>query len=114
MVLEPKQDFFFENMSTNLQAHGVAWDMIVTVANPDDEIDNANIPWSGEHTSFKAATLTVKNISTEQHGKCDAINYDPLVLSEGFEPSDDPLLEARSISYAIGVSKRVDEKAKIN
>lgn len=114
VVLKPEQDFFFENMKANLAAGDIVWDMVVTLANPGDKVDNANIPWTGEHKTITAAKLKVKAVSTERDGRCDTINYDPLVLSDGFEPSGDPLLAARSISYAISADKRLREKARMN
>ncbi|KAB7615552.1 catalase [Amylibacter sp. SFDW26] len=110
VVLDPSENFFFENMQANLDAGEVAWDMIITIANPDDEILNPAILWTGEHTQIKAAKLIVNSISTEAEGECDPLNYDPLILTDGFEPSEDPMLEARSAIYAIGVSKRLGEK----
>ncbi|NRD75025.1 catalase [Shewanella sp. VB17] len=110
VVLEPKADFFYENMQNNVNTHGVSWDMVITVANPDDEVDNAAIEWVGEHTKITAATLKVISLSSEKNGQCDTINYDPMVLSQGLIPSQDPLLQARRNSYAISFGKRILEK----
>lgn len=110
IVLPPKQDFFYDNMQHNLRAHGIAWDMVVTLANADDKVDNAALPWSGKHRQIVAAKLKVHSISTEKDGQCDTINFDPLVLSPGFRPSADPLLQARRSSYAISFGKRMSEK----
>lgn len=110
LVVEPSEDFFFENLQQNLTEQEVAWNMVITVANPDDVVDNAALVWSGEHTTYIAAKLIVKSIATEQDGKCDLINFDPLVLAPGFEPSADPLLQARRNIYAIGFGKRFSEK----
>lgn len=110
IVVEPKQDFFFENMQSNLNAHEITWNMVVTIANTDDVVDNAALPWVGEHKKINAAKLTVSSVQTEENGKCDNINYDPMVLTEGFEPSADPLLQARRNSYAISSGKRAGEK----
>lgn len=110
IVLEPAQDFFLENMQSNLQENEIAWNMVITLANPDDAVDNAAIAWTGEHKQITAATLTVKSVSTEQDGRCDAINFDPLVLAQGFAPSADPLLAARRSIYAVSFGKRLSEK----
>lgn len=112
IVLAPKQDFFFANMQQNLKNHGITWDMVVTIANPNDAINNAALPWSGKHTKVIAAKLKVSSISTEKEGQCDNINFDPLVLSSGFTPSEDPLLQARRTAYAISFGKRLSEKNK--
>ena len=110
IALAPQQDFFFENMQRNLKRHGVAWDMVVTLANPDDAIDNAAIPWRGEHRRIVAASLEVEAISRDEDGPCEAINFDPLVLSTGFAPSGDPLLPARRKAYAVSFGRRLSEQ----
>lgn len=110
VVMEPKQDFFFENMQKNLSKGGVSWNMIITIANENDAVDNAAIPWGGDHLQINAATLKVRAISSEKEGNCDRINFDPLVLSSGFEPSADPLLAARRSSYATSFGRRLSEQ----
>ncbi|MEP3279407.1 MAG: catalase [Stappiaceae bacterium] len=110
VVLDPKQDFFFENMQANLKAGEVAWNMEIIIANPDDAVTNPAILWTGDHTRIIGGKLVVKAAMLEKDGECDEINYDPTILSDGFEPSDDPMLEVRSLIYAIGVSKRLAEK----
>lgn len=109
IVLNPAQDFFFENMTKNLETGEIAWDMVVTIANDGDAIDNAAMPWQGDHQELIAAKLVVDAISSESDGKCDAINFDPLVLSSGFEPSADPLLQARRAAYAVSFGRRMSE-----
>ncbi|TQV87021.1 catalase [Aliikangiella coralliicola] len=111
-VVDKKPDFFFDNMQQNLKNHSISWNMIVTIANENDVINNAAIQWSGDHKQILAAKLKVLSISSEREGKCDAINYDPLVLSKGFEASADPLLQARRNAYAISFGRRSAEKSK--
>jgi hypothetical protein len=42
-------------------------------------------------------------------GNCRDINFDPLVLPSGTEPSDDPLLTARSAAYSESFTRREGE-----
>lgn len=110
LELEPQQDFFLENIQKNLLKGEVAWDMVITLANPEDPVNNPAVLWQGEHTQITAAKFVVTSAMAETDGRCDEINYDPTILSEGFEPSEDRMLEARSLIYAIGASKRLSEK----
>lgn len=110
VVLEPKHNFFLNNMQHNLNSHAISWDMVITIANPDDVIDNPAIQWTGAHKKIIAAKLNVLSINTEKDGRCDVINYDPLVLSQGFKPSADRLLQARRNAYAIALGRRLSEK----
>lgn len=113
IVLAPSADFFFDNMQKNLNDHALSWNMEVTIANENDAVNNASIPWQGKHEKIMAAKLNVLSISSEQSGQCADVNFDPLVLAAGFEPSQDPLLQARRNAYAISFGKRLSEKQAI-
>ena len=108
--VEPAEDFFYANMSEHLKHGALVWDMNITFANDKDDVDNAAIAWSGERTTILAGSLTIKSVSLDEGGECNNINYDPLVLSKGFEASSDPLLQARRSTYAISNSKRLQEQ----
>ncbi|MBS0554534.1 MAG: catalase, partial [Proteobacteria bacterium] len=38
---------------------------------------------------------------------CEPINFDPMVMAEGIEASDDPVLRFRSPAYAVSFGKRL-------
>ena len=48
-------------------------------------------------------------METEAPGNCRDINFDPLVLPAGIEPSDDPILSARSATYSQSFTRREGE-----
>jgi len=110
--VEKTDNFFYANIQKNIELSEVAWDMVITLANPDDNINNAAIPWEGAHKTITAAKLKLISVTNEESGSCEAINYDPLVLSSGFAASDDPLLQARRNAYAISFARRLAEKNK--
>lgn len=110
VVLEPTHNFFYQNMQKNLAAGEISWDMVITLANKEDAIDNAAIPWKGDHTQIIGARLKVTAISHQEAGTCKNLNFDPLVLSDGFHPSNDPLLQARRNAYAISFGRRLSEQ----
>ncbi len=110
LVVAPAQDFLFKNLQKNLENNSVIWDMVITFANPEDDVNNAAIAWKGKHQQLVAAELNIKAIQSEKAGECDLINFDPLVLSTGFAPSDDPLLQARRNAYAVSFGRRLSEQ----
>ncbi|WOR15231.1 catalase [Hyphomonas sp. FCG-A18] len=110
IVVDTHADFFLENMQKNINEGSVSWDMIVTLANPDDAILDPSKQWSGDHVTITAGRFTAQNAMPESDGQCDRLNFDPMVLSEGFAPSEDPMLRARSMIYALGAVKRLSEK----
>ncbi|CZF86935.1 hypothetical protein [Grimontia marina] len=87
--------------------------MKAIIANSEDDINNAAIQWAGEHQTITAAKLVFDMISSEADGQCDKMVFDPLILAEGISPSEDPILEARSPVYAVGLGRKLSEKAKM-
>ncbi|MFD1159913.1 catalase [Roseovarius aestuarii] len=110
IVVDTHPDFFLDNMQANIAQGTVSWDMVVTLANPGDPVADPSAQWTGDHTEIVAARFTANAAMSEEDGQCDAINFDPTVLSNGFEPSEDPMLQVRSMIYAHGVGKRLSEK----
>lgn len=104
-----KHDLFAE-LQERMKTEKLTWDMAIMLANKDDSIDNASIAWQGEHKVIHAATLNIVNIS--KNGACDGINYDPLQVTNGIKPSDDPILKFRSPVYAESFGRRLSEAAK--
>lgn len=85
----------------------VRWDMIVTVGKPGDPEDNPTLAWPRERQDFKAGTLTISAATPEKGAACEKINFDPLVMADGIEPTNDPILMFRSPAYALSFAKRM-------
>jgi catalase len=82
----------------------------VTIGQSDDPTNDATLPWPEGRRQIDAGTITIDKASSEDGGRCTAVNYDPLVLPYGIEPSDDPLLSARSATYARSFTLRAEEE----
>jgi catalase len=76
---------------------------------PGDPTTDATLPWPSDRRTVDAGVLTLTGIQTEAAGNARDINFDPLVLPDGIEPSDDPLLNARSTVYAASYRARTGE-----
>lgn len=110
IVVETHPDFFLENMQENIGNPGVSWDMEITIANPGDSVTDPSVQWTGEHNRIVAARFTALRAMPENEGQCDSLNFDPTILSAGFAPSEDPMLQVRSMIYSFGTAKRLSEK----
>ncbi len=85
------------------------WHLEVTIAQPGDPTNDATIAWPDDREQVDVGTLTIDRIESEETGSCRDLNFDPLVLPAGIEPSDDPLLSARSAAYAQSFTRRAGE-----
>jgi len=100
-------DFLEQALIDRTKKGPVRWDMVVSIGKPGDPVDNPTLAWPADRKEVKVGTLTIDS-ATPQHGAaCENINYDPLLMSDGIEPTNDPILLFRSPAYAISFGKRM-------
>jgi catalase len=83
--------------------------VVVTVAEPGDPVEDPTRAWPAEREQVPVGTLIVEQAEAEATGPCRDLNFDPLVLPAGIEPSEDPILLARSPTYADSFNRREAE-----
>ncbi|WP_437969711.1 catalase family peroxidase [Sorangium sp. So ce260] len=102
--------FLFEDAIARLARGPLRWRMKVTLAAPGDPTGDATREWPHDREQVEVGALVVERAATEEAGPCRDITFDPLILPAGIEPSDDPLLSARSAAYAVSLARRAGEK----
>lgn len=99
---------FLEQALIKRTAQGVVkWDMMVALGEPGDTQDNPTIAWPESRKQIKAGTLSITEAMPQKGADCEKINFDPLVLSNGIAPTNDPILLFRSPAYAVSFAKRL-------
>jgi catalase len=104
------QNYLFDDLIAQLGQHPLLWRLVITIGQPGDPTNDATLPWPADRQQVDAGTVTLDQVSSEETGRCTDVNYDPLVLPPGIEPSDDPLLSARSAAYSRSFTLRAAEK----
>jgi len=104
-------DFLTEDLRQRLRQAPLRWDMVMTLAAPNDPVDNPSEPWPESRPTLTVGTLTLTALSEQATGPCRDVNFDPLILPSGIAPSDDPILAARSGTYAHSFNRRQREIA---
>ena len=104
------ENYLFDDLIAQITQHPRQWRLIVTIGWSGDLTNDATQPWPEGRQQVDAGTVTIDRASSEDGGHCTAINYDPLVLPAGIQPSDDPLLSARSAVYARSFKLRAEEQ----
>jgi catalase len=103
------KNYLFDDLIAQIAQHPQQWRLMVTIGEADDPTNDATLAWPADRRQIDAGTVTIDHASSEDRGRCTAVNYDPLVLPSGIEPSDDPLLSARSAAYARSFTLRAGE-----
>jgi catalase len=103
------RNVLFDTLIRQMRSGPLQWRLILTVGAPGDPTTDATLPWPSDRRTVDAGVLTLTGIETDDPGNARDINFDPLVLPDGIEPSDDPLLSARSTIYAASYRARTGE-----
>jgi catalase len=99
----------FDALVRQLRAGPLRWRLVLTVGAAGDPTHDATLPWPADRGRVDAGVLTVDAVEYDAPGNARDVNFDPLVLPSGIEPSDDPLLSARSAVYAASYRRRTGE-----
>ena len=104
-------NFLTADLLKRLSQGPLTWHLIVTLAAPGDPSNDATVAWPSDRPKVDVGTLTITREEPEANGPCRDYNYDPTILPQGIEISDDPLLPARSAAYAKSFDLRTAEAA---
>lgn len=105
-----KPDYLAADLRQRLSRGALRWKLVFTLANLGDPIDDATQAWPPDHRQIDAGMLVIQSSQSQSVGACRDINFNPLVLPAGIEPSRDPLLEFRAEAYAESHQRRVGEE----
>lgn len=103
------KNYLFDDLLARVRREPVQWHLVLTLGQPEDRTNDASVAWPESRQRIDAGTLTVTGLETEGPGNCRDIEFDPLVLPSGIAPSDDPILSARSATYAVSFTRRAGE-----
>jgi catalase len=104
------KNYLFDAVIARLAQAPLQWHLAITIGQAGDPTDDPTAPWPSSREHVDVGTLTIDHIEGEAPGNCRDVNFDPLVLPSGIEPSDDPLLSARSAAYSTSFTRRAGEQ----
>ena len=99
----------FDALVRQMHRGPLRWRMMLTVGQPEDPVHDATLPWPDDRRTIDVGMLTLTGVETEEAGNARDINFDPRVLPDGIEASEDPLLSARSAIYTASYRARTGE-----
>ena len=100
-------DFLEQALIERTQQGPVHWDMMLSIGEAGDAEDDPTVSWPADRKQVKAGTLTLTSAMPQKGAACENVNFDPLVMSDGIAPTNDPVLLFRSPAYAVSFGKRM-------
>jgi catalase len=98
-------DFLTGELDARLASGPVRFDFRVQIAGPNDSTVDPSAPWQSTET-VTVGTLEITGLDTEREHGDDIVVFDPMRVTDGIEPSDDPVLRFRTLAYSASVKLR--------
>lgn len=99
----------FDALARAIQKSPLRWEFVAVIGRPEDSTRDPTREWPTDRTRVSLGTVTVDRVAAEAPHGCRDLTFDPLVLPAGIAASDDPILHARSGSYAESLVRRSGE-----
>lgn len=94
-----------EELHERLAAGPVGFTLQVQLGEDGDSTDDSTQAWPAERVVIDAGHLTITAEAADQDHWADQV-FDPTLLTDGIDLSDDPILAARSTIYAVSYDRR--------
>lgn len=98
-------DFLIRELDKRLASQPVRFDYQVQIAAHGDSTVDPSAPWDSDQT-VTVGTLEITGVDTEREHDGDIVVFDPMRVTDGIEPSDDPVLRFRTLAYSASVKLR--------
>ncbi len=102
---ENSANFLIDELDERLATQAVRFDYQVQIAAKGDSTDDPSKPWRGSQT-VTVGSLDITGVDTEREHGDDIVVFDPMRVTDGIEPSDDPVLRFRTHAYSASVKLR--------
>ena len=105
-VAEASRDYLQEEIRQRLAGGIARFTLELTLANDDDLLDDPTQEWVGEHEVVELGELEVIEVVEAAETPGSPLVFDPMRLTDGIEPSADPILAARPKAYSVSIERR--------
>lgn len=97
------KNYLHEELERRLFSEPFSFELRFQIAEEDDDTTDPTTPWPEERETVTAGRMTLEGFAGQE---CDGMIFDPGRVTEGIEPSDDPILHARSAAYSVSFERR--------
>ncbi len=98
-------NFLTDELDQRIASGPVQFSYQVQIAGDGDSTVDPSKPWRSTET-VTVGTLEITGVDTEREHGGDIVVFDPMRVTDGIEPSDDPVLRFRTHAYSASVKLR--------
>ncbi len=105
---EAPDSFLEDELKERLAKDAVSWKAYLQLAGDGDDVNDPTDVWSSPREEFiEVGQLNIsRTIEAGAPDDCTGLVFDPNNLSEGVNPTDDPILAIRRPAYAVSFGRR--------
>ncbi len=92
-------NFLMDELRNRLKREAVKYRIMVQLAGPNDEVDDATTRWPEERKELEFGEVSLTRCLDENDPEIRKMIFDPIPRVDGIEQSDDPLFAARAALY---------------
>ena len=98
--------YLFEELEARLRKAPVVFNLVLQLAQKGDPTDDPTAPWPEDRSRVPIGRLELIRPTTVEEIGDPVMLHDPTRLTDGIEPSDDPVLAVRRGVYEVSVAHR--------
>ncbi|MVT09435.1 catalase family peroxidase [Chitinophaga tropicalis] len=99
-------DILYTELTGRLANEPVHFDLELELAQEGDPLNDATVLWPENRQRVVIGRLTLTAPTTEEEIGDKVMNHDPSLLTDGIEPTDDPILQIRRGVYEVSAAHR--------
>lgn len=96
-------------MTEILERMPVRFRLLVQLAQDGDPTDDCTMAWPADREWVEMGVVELTGPDTERERDGDVLVMDPMRVTDGIEPSDDPILHIRTHAYSVSVKRRTGQ-----
>ncbi len=102
------RDYLGDGLEATLPAR---WTLDLQVAEPGDDVDDPSSHWPDERRRVDAGVLELTEVAADPEEDGSIVVFDPMRLTDGIEPTGDPVLNYRPAAYSVSAERRSGDPA---
>lgn len=103
-----KPNYLMEELPARIARAAVQFRLMAQLAEPGDPINDGSLVWPASRSLVELGTISLTATAPDQVKQQKALLYNPLSLTDGIAPSQDPVLLIRPAAYAVSYVQRIN------
>ena len=99
-------NYLMDELPWRLKSGPVTFQLRAQLAAPGDPTNDATKPWPADRKVVDLGTITIDHVVADSDAVQKQLLFLPGNLTDGIEPSDDPLIDVRDAAYPVSYARR--------